>query len=56
MSDKYLGDHLDSGGLAKSVEMTVAKRCGICLNEILDLKSVIEDLRMHFLEGIRVGI
>ena len=43
MSDKYLGDNLDSGGLAKSVEMTVAKRYGICLNEILELKSVIKD-------------
>ena len=56
MSDKYLGDYLDSGGLAKSVEMTVAKRYGICLNEILELKSVIEDFRMHSLGGIRVGI
>ena len=54
MSDKYLGDYLDSGGLAKSVEMTVAKRYGICLNEILELKCVIEDFRMHSLGGIIV--
>ena len=39
--DKYLGDYLHSGGLAKSVQSTVNKRFGVCLNEILELKSVI---------------
>jgi hypothetical protein len=37
------------GGLAKSVEATVAKRYGACLHKILELKSVIEDFRMHSL-------
>ena len=54
--DKYLGDYLHEGGLAKSVEATVAKRYGICLQEILELKSVIEDYRMHSLGGIKVGL
>jgi hypothetical protein len=54
--DKYLGDYLHSGGLAKSVQSTVNKRFGGCLNEILELKSVIEDFRMHSLGGIKVGI
>ena len=54
--DKYLGDYLHSGGLAKSVQSTVNKRFGVCLNEILELKSVIEDFRMYSLGGIKVGI
>ena len=54
--DKYLGDYLHSGGLAKSVEETVSKRYGVCLNMILELKSVIEDFRMLSLGGIKVGI
>ena len=37
------------GGLAKSVEATVAKRYGACLHKFLELKSVIEDFRMHSL-------
>lgn len=44
------------GGLAKSVEATVAKRYGACLHKILELKSVIEDFRMHSLWGIKVGM
>ena len=54
--DKYLGDYLHSAGLAKSVEVTVAKRYGACLHRILELKSVIEDFRMHSLGGIKVGL
>ena len=54
--DKYLGDCLDTRGLAKSVETTVAKRYGVCLNEILEMKSVIEDYRINSLGGIQVGI
>ena len=32
MEDKYLGDYLHSGGLAKSSETTINKRFGVCLN------------------------
>ena len=56
LEDKYLGDYLHSGGLGKSVETTVNKRYGVCLNELLELKSVIEDFRMHSLGGIKAGI
>ena len=56
MQDKYLGDWLNSGGLAKSVEVTISKRYGSCLNSVLELKSVIEDFRMHSLGGIKVGL
>ena len=51
-----MGDYLHSDGLAKSAEATVAKRYGICLNRVLELKSVIEDFRMHSLGGIKVGL
>ena len=44
------------GGLAKSVEATVSKRYGACLHKILEIKSVIEDFRMHSLGGIKVGL
>ena len=30
--DKYLRDYLHTGGLAKSVEVTVNKRYGVCLS------------------------
>ena len=54
--DKYLGDFLHTGGLAKSVEVTVNKRYGVCLNEVLELKAVLEDFRMQSLGGIKVGM
>ena len=54
--DKYLDDYLHSGGLAKSFEETVSKQYGVCLNMILELKSVIEDFRLLSLSGIKVGI
>ena len=56
LEDKYLGDYLHSGGLSKLVEVTVAKRYGVCLHKVMELKSVIEDFRMHSLGGIKVGL
>ena len=53
---KYLGDYFHTGGLVKSVEVTVNKRYGVCLNEVLELKSVLDDFRMQSLGGIKVGI
>ena len=51
-----LGDYLHSAGLGKSTEATITKRYGPCLTSILELKSVIEDFRMHSLGGIKVGL
>ena len=56
LQDKYLGDYLHSAGLGKSTEATITKRYGPCLTSILELKSVIEDFRMHSLGGIKVGL
>ena len=38
------------------METTVNKRYGVALNSILELKSVIEDFRMHKLGGISSGL
>ena len=56
LQDNYIGDYLHSAGLGKSTEATIAKRYGPCLTSILELKSVIEDFRMHSLGGIKVGL
>ena len=34
----------------------MSKRYGACLHKILEIKSVIEDFRMHSLGGIKVGL
>ena len=54
--EKYLGDYFHSGGLAKCVEVTITNRYGIALGSIIELKSVIEDFRMHKLGGISSGV
>lgn len=54
--EKYLGDYIHCGGLAKSVEATVDKRYGSALSSIIELKSVIDDFRMHKLGGISSGL
>ena len=47
--DKYLGDYLHMGGLAKSVEATVAKRYGSCLHNWSKQSPC--DQRSNFKEG-----
>ena len=54
--EKYLGDYFHSGGLAKCVEVTIKKRYGAALASIIEVKSVIEDFRMHKLGGISSGV
>ena len=54
--EKYLDDYFHSGGLSKSVEVTVNKTDGAVLNSIIELKAVIEDFRMHKLGGISSGL
>ena len=49
---KYLGDYIHSLGLSKSVESTVNKRYGKCLTQIMEIRSVIEEFRMHSLGAI----
>ena len=54
--DKYLGDYIHCLGLAKSVESTVNKRYGICMLQVIEIKSVIEEFRMHSLGAINSGL
>ena len=54
--EKYLGDYIHSLGLSKSVESTVNKRYGKCLTQIMEIKSVIEEFRMHSLGAISSGL
>ena len=51
-----MGDIISDGGLRKSVEATVEKRYGKILAAIFELKSVIEDLRMQMIGGIKCGL
>ena len=55
-SEKYLGDMIDSGGLAESVTATVMKRKGITITNIIETKAVIEDYRANSIGGLVVGI
>ena len=54
--EKYLGDYIHCFGLGKSVEVTVNNRYGAALTSVIELKSVIEDFRMHKLGSIRSGL
>ena len=54
--EKYLGEYLHSEGLSKSIEVTVNKRYGKCIKSVIELKSVIDDFRMHSLGGISAGL
>ena len=53
--EKYLGDYIHSLGLSKSVEITVNKRYGKCVRQIMEIRSVIEEFRMHSLGAISSG-
>ena len=54
--EKYLGDQISCGGLAASVTATVAKRKGIVLQKIFEIKAVIDDCRSHVTGGIVTGL
>lgn len=54
--EKWLGDMLSDAGLSKSVEATVKSRYGRILSAIFEIKSVVEDLRMQMIGGIKCGL
>ena len=51
--DDYLGEVLHEGGLAKSVEATVAKRYGRILTNIIEISSILEDFRIDTIGGLK---
>ena len=54
--DDYLGDVLHEGGLAKSVEATVAKRFGRIFCNIIEISSILEDYRVETIGGLKSGL
>ena len=54
--EKWLGDMVSDAGLSKSVEATVKSRYGQILSAIFEIKSVVEDLRMQMIGGIKCGL
>ena len=54
--EKWLGDMLSDGGLIKSVEATVKSRYGRTLSAIFEMKTVVEDLHMQMIGGIKCGL
>ena len=56
LSEKYLGDMIDGGGLAASVDSTISERYGRIYTSILEVKVILEDYRSSTAGGIRAGI
>ena len=54
--EKWLRDILSDQGLEKSVEATINRRYGKVLTAIFELKSILEDLRMQMIGGIKCGL
>ena len=54
--EKWLGDILCERGLAESAEATITSRYGKILTSIFELKSVMEDLRMQIIGGLKCGL
>ena len=55
-SEKYLGDFIHCGGVAKSAEETVIQRVGKMFSASNEIKSIVEDCRSTTLGGLKVGL
>ena len=55
-SIKYLGDILSSKGLAESAESTINSREGLTKRAIYDIRSIIDDCRIHLTGGLKSGL
>ena len=56
VSQKYLGDLIHGGGVAKSAEVTVVERCGGMFSTNNKIRAIVEDCRSTTLEGLKVGL
>ena len=56
VSEKYLGDFIHGGGVAKSAEVTVVERCGRMFSTNNELRAIVEDCRSTTLGGLKVGL
>ena len=56
LSEKYLGDHIHSEGLAKSAALTVEKRYWPTVSASLEIRTILEDYRVNVCGGANTGI
>ena len=54
--EKYLGDHINSDGLAASVTSTINARYWRLLSAVLEIRTIIEDYRIDTVGGILTGL
>ena len=55
VSEKYLGDFIHGGGVAKSAEVTVVERCGRMFSTNNEIRAIVEGCRRNILGGLKVG-
>ena len=55
-SEKYLGDIIDSRGLAESAHATILKRKGQTIKSIIEVRAVLDDIRANITGGLITGI
>ena len=54
--EKYLGEHMHGEGLEKTIEFTVQQRHWITVSAIMEIKTILNDLRSHVPGGLNTGI
>ena len=54
--EKYLGEYIHSEGLSKTVEFTVQKRYWLTVSSIMEIKTILNDYRIHIPGGINTGL
>ena len=55
-TEKYLGDYFHKDGNDKSIVTTVKRRMGKAMDDIRDIKNVVEDIRSDAIGSIKTGI
>ena len=55
-SEKYLGEQIHSEGLKKSVEDTVNKRYWRAISAVMEIRTILNDCRIHKVGGANAGI
>ena len=54
--EKYLGEHIHSEGLAETINFTVQQRYLLTVSAIMEIKTIINDYRIHVPGGLNTGI
>ena len=56
LHEKYLGEHIHSSGLAGTIEFTIQQRHWLTVSTILEIKTIINDYRIHVPGGLNTGL